>query len=229
MSLLVFLYFWDVIWKLIQFEWKNDVRNSSSIVGIILYIFTVLFFCLQSFKKTPDAMVWNNLLWVVLIFSAINSTSKNFSQYNRGRFIYLYSVTKPEYFILAKIIYTTLFMLGLTAITVLVYGLFLGFEPLQKANLNLFLLTLLLGTIGFASILAFMSILAVKANASNAVTAILSIPLLIPLIISINELCALAINDLPWKFAYNSLMVASACDLLVIAMAYLLFPYLWRE
>jgi heme exporter protein B len=224
-----------MVWKLIQFEWKNDVRNSSSIVGIILYIFTVLFFCLQSFKKTPDAMVWNNLLWVVLIFSAINSTSKNFSQYNRGRFIYLYSVTKPEHFILAKIIYTILFMLALTAITVLVYGLFLGFTPLKTANVNLYILTLLIGTIGFASILAFMSVLSVKANASNAVTAILSIPLLIPLVIAINELCALAINKdlaingLSWDLAQSSLMVAGSVDLLVIAMAYVLFPYLWRE
>ena len=120
-------------------------------------------------------------------------------------------------------------MLALTTITVLVYGLFLGFGPLQNANVKLYITTLILGTIGFAAILSFMSILAVKANASNAVTAILSIPLLVPLIISINELCALAINNLPSSLANSSLMVAGACDVLVIAMAYVLFPYLWRE
>ncbi len=180
-------------------------------------------------------MVWNNLLWVVLIFSAINASSKNFSQYNRGRFIYLYTVTKPEHFILAKIIYTVLFMLFLTAITVIVYGVFLGFSPLQNGNISLYITTLTLGSIGFATILSFMSILAVKANASNAVTAILSIPLLIPLVIAINEMCAVALNtelaikNLSWDFAYNSLVVTCSVDALVIAIAYLLFPYLWRE
>lgn len=218
-----------MIWKLIQFEWKTDTRNSTSLVGIVLYVFTILFFCLQSFKKTPDALVWNNLFWVVLIFSAINSTSKNFSQYNRGRFIYLYNVCKPEHFILAKIIYSSVFMLVLSIITVFVYGLFLGFDPLLNANLKLYSLTLFIGIIGFASILAFMSVLAVKANASGAITALLSVPLLIPLILSINELSVLAINNLPQELASTSLTVAIACDVLVIALAYVLFPYLWRE
>lgn len=126
-------------------------------------------------------------------------------------------------------------MLVLTIITVLVYGLFLGFAPMNNANVSLYITTLILGTVGFAAILSFMSILTVKANASNAVTSILSIPLLIPLIISINELSALAMNselaikNLSWDLAYSSLLVAGACDVLVIAMAYLLFPYLWRE
>ncbi|HYG49963.1 MAG TPA: heme exporter protein CcmB [Flavobacteriales bacterium] len=218
-----------MIWRLIKFEWKNDIRNTSSIIGILLYIFTVLFFCLQSFIKTPDAMVWNNLFWVVLIFSAINATSKNFSQYNRGRFIYLYTTVKPEHFIVAKILYTILFMLVITVITVFVYAGFFGFGPLYKSNLHLYILTLLLGTVGFAAILAFMSVLAVRANAGNALTAILSIPLLIPLVLSVTELSRLAINNLPWDLAQSSLTVASCVDALVIALAYVLFPYLWRE
>lgn len=224
-------------------------------MGIFLYVFTVLFFCLQSFKKAPDPHVWNNLFWVVLIFSAINSTSKNFVQYNRGRFIYLYTVCKPEHFIIAKMLYTILFMLFLTTLTLMVYGLFLGFEPLTGhpatgetdpvtglpnlgspgANKGLFILTLFLGTVGFAAILSFMSVLTVRANASMAITAILSIPLLIPLIISINELCALSLNQeltlkgLSWELARPSLLIAAACDLLVLALGYVLFPYLWRE
>lgn len=180
-------------------------------------------------------MVWNNLLWVVLIFSAINSTSKNFSQYNRGRFMYLYLVCKAEDFIVAKMIYTILFMVFLTAVTTLVYGVFLGFEPLLHGNLGLYILTLLMGTVGFAAILSFMSVLAVRANAGSALTAILSIPLLVPLIISINELCALALNSelaakgLSWDLASQSLLIAGTCDLLVLALGYVLFPYLWRE
>jgi len=174
-------------------------------------------------------MVWNNLFWVVLIFSAINATSKNFSQYNRGRFLYLYSVTKPEHFVLAKIIYTILFMMVLTAITVFVYGGFLGFEPIRKSNISLYLSTIAIGTVGFSAILSFMSVLAVKANAGQAITAILAIPLLIPLIMSVNELCAMAINNLPWSMATRYLTIAGAVDVLVIALAYVLFPYLWRE
>src|SRR5688572_33173894 len=102
-------------------------------------------------------------------------------------------------------VYTILFMLFLSAVTLLVYGLFLGFEPLVgkpiqmdpftllpiegggQANIGLYLTTLVLGTVGFAAILSFMSVLTVRANASTAITAVLSIPLLIPLIISINE------------------------------------------
>lgn len=218
-----------MIWKLVQFEWQIDRRNSSSIVGIVLYIFTVLFFCLQAFKKTPDPMVWNNLFWILLIFSAINSSSKNFSQYDRGRFIYLYTICRPQHFILAKIIYSIIFTLAITIITLLVYGLFLGFQPLESANIQLYVFTLIIGSSGFAAILTFMSILGVRANTGNSLTAILSIPLLIPLIISINELCALAINGLPIDMASTSLIVAGSCDILVIALAFILFPYLWRE
>lgn len=174
-------------------------------------------------------MVWNNLLWVVLIFSAINSTSKNFGQYNRGRFIYLYTVCKPEHFIVAKMLYTILFMVFLTAVTTLFYGVFLGFEPLLHANLKMYITTLLLGTVGFAGILSFMSVLAVRANAGTAMTALLSIPLLVPLILAVNELCALSMNNLPWNLASSYVWVAASCDILVIALGYVLFPYLWRE
>ena len=92
-----------------------------------------------------------------------------------------------------------------------------------------------MGTVGFAAILSFMSVLTVRANASTAITAVLSIPLLIPLIISINELCALALNTelaakgLSWSLAQQSLLIAGTCDLLVLALGYALFPYLWRE
>jgi heme exporter protein B len=225
----------SMIWRLIQFEWKNDIRNASSVIGILLYIFTVLFFCLQSFLKTPDKMVWNNLFWVVLIFSAINATSKNFSMYNRGRFIYLYTTVKAHHFIVAKILYTILFMLAITAVTVFVYGGFFGFTPILKGDQSLYILTLFLGAVGFAAILAFMSVLAVRANAGFAITAILSIPLLIPLVMSITELSRLAINSelaakgLAWDLAQSSITVAACVDALVIALAYVLFPYLWRE
>lgn len=218
-----------MIWKLIKFEWQNDIRHKASIVGIVLYIFTILFFCLQSFKKIPEPLVWNNLFWVVLIFSAINSTSKNFNHYNRGRFIYLYSVVKAEHFILAKISYQILFTIVLTAITLFIYGLFLGFKPLINANIELYVYTLLLGTIGFSAILTLVSLMTVKANASQALTAVLAIPLIIPLIIAITELSTLAINNLPINLASSSIWIVTGCDLFVLALAFLLFPYLWRE
>jgi heme exporter protein B len=69
----------------------------------------------------------------------------------------------------------------------------------------------------------------VKANASQALTAVLAIPLIIPLIIAITELSTLAINNLPINLASSSLWIVTGCDLFVLALAFLLFPYLWRE
>ncbi len=218
-----------MILKLIVFEWKCDMRNRNSILGIFLYVFTILFFCLQSFKKINDPMVWNNLYWVVLIFSALNSTSKNFSAYSRGRFLYLYSITTPENFIFAKLIYNTVFMLTIAIITLFIYGVFMGFDPFINSNKGLYCYSILTGTIGFATVLTFISIIAVKANSGTALTAILALPLLIPLVLSITELLALAINNLPVNLSGSSFWIPPLCDAFVLGLAFLLFPYLWRE
>jgi heme exporter protein B len=73
------------------------------------------------------------------------------------------------------------------------------------------------------------SAIAVKTNNNATLMSILSIPLLLPAVIIIVKASQLSLMGM--SMAQNGAYLAGllVLNLLVTAMGYLLFPYLWRE
>ncbi|MFN3343066.1 MAG: heme exporter protein CcmB [Flavobacteriales bacterium] len=214
---------------LIRKEFDLEIRNKVAIGGILLYVVTTVFLCYLSFRELQDTTVWNTLFWVILLFSALNTISKSFQTESRNRLLYLYTLVSPAAVILSKMIYNILLM-GITAlVTLLFYSLFLGTRPLEGANAGMYLVALLLGCAGFAGIFTMIAAIAAKTGNQLGIMAILGFPLILPLLLTLIGLSGIALRGLPWEYGTTELLILTGLNILIAALSYILFPYLWRE
>lgn len=201
------------------------MRNKYSLGGILLYVVSTVFVSYLSFKKIVTPSTWNALFWIILLFASINAIAKSFISETRGKLLYLYTLVSPQAVILSKIIYNSLLLTVLSALCLLVYSLFVG-NLIQ--DYPLFLLTLLLGSFGFSSLLTMVSAIASKTSNNFTLMAILSFPIMIPLLMVLIKLSKNAIDGLE-RWDVNYLLVLVFINTIIIALSYLLFRYLWRD
>ncbi|MCX6292035.1 MAG: heme exporter protein CcmB [Bacteroidetes bacterium] len=212
----------SLIVKEIMLEWKQKYAFN----GLLLYVASTVFICYLSFKQIIDPPVWNALFWIILLFAAVNAVAKSFMQETRGRQLYMYTIASAQSVILSKIIYNLLLMLLISLINLLFYSLFIG-NIVQ--DMPMFMLGLLLGSAGFASVLTMISAIASRAGNNTTLMAILSFPILIPMLITIIRFSKNAIDGLAATVNYQFMVMLLGLNVLVVALSFLLFPYLWRE
>jgi len=73
------------------------------------------------------------------------------------------------------------------------------------------------------------SAIASKAGNNGTLMAILSFPVIIPVILLLIRLSKSAMDGIERSFSYNNMGVLLAINVIVIATALLLFPFLWRD
>jgi heme exporter protein B len=206
-------------------EFKLELRNKYALGGILLYVVSTVFVSYLSFKQIINAPTWNALFWIILLFASINGVAKSFISESRGRLLYMYTLVSPQAVILSKIIYNSVLLLLISGLCLLIYSLFVG-NLVQ--DMPLFLLTLLLGSFGFSSLLTMVSAIASKTSNNFTLMAILSFPIMMPLLIVLLKLSKNAIDGLEhWDLNY--LLVLMFINVIIIALSYLLFRYLWRD
>jgi len=202
-----------------------EFRQKSTLAGIAVYIIATVFISALSFKKIIHPNVWNALFWVIFMFITINVSGKSFLQETKGKSLFNYMYYNPRQFIISKIVYNMLLMMALSMVTFFFYAWFVG-NMVQ--DMPMFLITLLFSSSAFSGILSLMSAIASKAN-NISLMAILSFPVIMPLLIVSIKLSKHAIDGLAWSVSYNYLLILIMLNFIVIALSTLLFAYLWRD
>ena len=210
---------------LVAKELKLEMRNKYALGGVLLYVVSTVFVSYLSFKRIIDPATWNALFWIILLFASINAIAKSFINETRGRLLYLYTLASPQAVILSKIIYNSVLLIVLSGLCLFVYTLFVG-NIIQDTAL--FLLTLLLGSCGFSSLLTMVSAIASKTNNNFTLMAILSFPIMMPLLMVLIKLSKNAIDGLE-RWDWNSILVLMFLNVIIITLSYILFRYLWRD
>jgi ABC-type transport system involved in cytochrome c biogenesis permease component len=109
----------------------------------------------------------------------------------------------------------------------------LGLNPFSSALFvfckGLFIVNIMLGSIGMATTLSLVSSIAARAQNNQTLVAILGLPLLIPVLLMSIKISKNALDGLPWSSSYNELAVIGSIDAIVCSLAIILFPYIWRS
>ncbi len=210
-----------LIRKEILLEW----RFKYAINGILLYVVSTVFVCYQAFKSV-DPTTWNALFWIILLFASVNAINKSFVQESPSRQLYYYTVASAKAVILSKIIYNMMIMLLLSAIAYLVYSIIFQ-NPLGDPAL--YFLVVVLGSIGFAAVFTMVSGISAKAGNNSTLMAILSFPIVIPLLLVLIKVSKNAMDGLDRSVSADELIVLAAINIITVAISLLLFPYLWRD
>jgi heme exporter protein B len=201
-----------------------EVRQQYSFYGILLYIGATIFVLFLA-VEAPEPKVWNGLFWVIQLFICINAVAKSFLQENKNRMYYFYSIASPSDFVLAKLLFNSLLMLLMSLLSLLLFTLFLG-NPIQKAGP--FIGLVLLGGWSLSLVFTFLAAIAAKAQQNAAIMAVLGFPLIIPQLLLLMRLSNISFAPL-LTIPLNTVLLLVALDIMVVLLAIILFPFLWKD
>jgi heme exporter protein B len=211
---------------LILKDFKLEIRNLYSLNSILLYVFSSVFVSYLAFEKIIQPQTWNALFWIILLFAAVNAISTSFTSEGSKKFYYYYYVLSPRSIILSKLMYNSIMLLVVAVLTFVLYSMVFGSII---NNLPLFLLILLFGSFGLSGILTMVSAIASRAGNNFALMSILSFPVILPMLIVLIRLSSMTIGIIDLNDFVKMMIALVVLDFIVVAMAVVLFPFLWKE
>lgn len=214
------------VYALLRKDVLLEFRQKHTFYGVLLYIASTIFVLYLSIEN-PEANAWNGLFWTIQLFICVNAVAKSFLQESRGRMLYFYSVASPVEFIIAKMIYNLLLMVVMSLLSLVLFSIFLG-NLVQ--NSVWFAGIVILGGGSISIVFTLMSAIAAKAQQNAALIAILGFPVILPQLLLLMRLSKAAFAEVFREGAVLQLAaLIGGLDILVIAMAVILFPYLWKD
>lgn len=212
------------IWALLQLEFRMELRRKYALGGALLYVLSTVFIIYTSLQNTKD-LPWNAIFWIVALFIGVNAIAKSFALAQEGTTLYYYQLASGIDIILAKMLYNCILVFVLLSLAV---GAFLLFLNIPIQHMALFFATVALGSLGMGIVLTFISLLANKTDNSAVFSAILSFPVLLPILLSLIKLteASFAIENQP---IWNDIVILLAIDSVMIGLILILFPIVWKD
>lgn len=202
-------------------EW----RQKASLASMLIYVVSTVFVVYFSFSGDMPGRVWVGIYWIILLFAVVNLTLNTFSGESGPQFYYVRSLVRPADLIFAKLIYNALYFAGLSLVTLAALRIFLGLELAQTGR---FLVVVALGSAGLAGMFTLLS--AITARLGNvALIAILGFPIVIPVLLLSIKMSFTSLDPLLSEGFYGDLGILALLNLLIAALAVVLFTYLWRD
>jgi len=202
-----------------------EIRQQYTFYGILLYVASTIFVIYLSMGQ-PEEQVWNGLFWVVQLFVCVNAVAKSFLAESRGRMLYFYSIAGARDFIISKLLFNLLLMLVMSIVSLLLFLLLLN-NPLNNALL--FIGVTCLGGISISLVFTFLAAIAAKAQQQAALMAIMGFPIIIPQLLLLMKISKPAFATVVQSGWWQMAGLLVTLDAMVIMLAVILFPFLWKD
>ena len=202
-----------------------ESRQQYTLYGILLYVASTIFVLYLSMGE-PEENSWNGLFWIVLLFVCVNAVAKSFLQESRGRMLYFYSIAGARDFVLSKLLFNLFLMVCMSLLSLLLFTLLLG-NPLE--HLGLFMLITCLGGGSISLVFTFLAAIAARAQQSTALMAVMGFPIIIPQILLLMKISAVAFSSVVQAGLWQMIALLIGLDIMVVVLAVILFPFLWKD
>jgi heme exporter protein B len=213
------------ILTLIRKDILLETRQQYTLYGIFLYVASTIFVVYLSMGQ-PEDRVWNGLFWVIQLFVCVNAVAKSFLAESRGKMLYFYSIAGARDFVLSKLIFNALLMLLMSSLSLAIFTVLLG-NPIEYGWQ--FLGIACLGGISLSLVFTFLAAIAAKAQQQAALMAIMGFPIIIPQLLILMKISTSAFSAVIQAGLWQLVLMLVGLDILVIALAIILFPFLWKD
>ncbi|MGB2867666.1 MAG: heme exporter protein CcmB [Bacteroidota bacterium] len=210
-------------------DFRSELRTRYAVNALLMFVVTsvsTILFALQSGQPSIETL--SGMFWVVIFFTAMSGLSRIFvSEEERGTAMTLQLIATPSVVYVGKL----LFNCGLTlllgaAVSILYLLVFPGFVIL---SLDVFILTIILGSLGFASAATILAAIIAKANTRGTLYPVLSFPILIPLLLTVMNATSRALAGGALQEAVGDFQVLAGYFMVMTAGSFLLFEYVWKD
>ena len=212
----------ELVLKDVRLNW----RERYAIFSLLLYVLCTSYVAYLSFEGIINERSWIALFWIIVLFAAMNASLQSFKRELNYQALFFYTIARPRAIIMAKIIYNSGLLIFLNLVSYFIYSTFLGNPILDRIS---FVLCILLGSSALASLLTLIAAIASKTNNNGGIMAVLSMPLLFPLLINLIKTSEICIIENEFYLVDNQILFLFLLNIATVLLSYLLFPYLWRD
>jgi heme exporter protein B len=202
-----------------------EVRQQYTFYGVLLYVASTIFVLYLAMAE-PETAVWNGLFWMIQLFVCVNAVAKSFLAESKGRMLYFYSIAGARDFILAKLLFNAGLMIVMSLANWLLFSVLLG-NPV--INVWSFLGINLLGGVSLSLVFTVLSAIAARAQQNAALMAIMGFPIIIPQLMLLIRISNFVFATVLQGGLLSVVLLLVGMDVLVVALAVILFPFLWKD
>jgi len=209
-------------------EIKTELRTRYALNSLLM--FSVVTLTAVSFSVGQFALsvqVKAALYWLILFFASMAGLAQVFIKEEEAKTSYLLKLAGPASIIyLGKFLYNWVLLLVLQ---VIIIPLFVIFLDLELSNLALFLTVSVLGSLALSAATTIIGAIVSKANVKGALFAVLSFPLLIPVLVAGIEGTQLATGGARFSEGWGQLRLLVSFSVVMLTVSLILFEFVWSE
>ena len=134
-----------------QKELRSEIRTRYALNALLMFVVTtisIVLFSLGNENVPPEIL--SGVLWIIIFFSSMSGLSRTFvSEEERGTTLTLHLLATPLAVFFGKLLFNFVLLCLLNAVAVCLYWLLISGFLIK--SLDIFLLTIFLGTLGLAT------------------------------------------------------------------------------
>ncbi|HEX9660352.1 MAG TPA: heme exporter protein CcmB [Rhodothermales bacterium] len=207
---------------------RLELRTRYAINTLLLFVISALLVVAIAVKNEPlSPSLRSVLLWVVILFSAIAGLSHAFvSEEERGTVLLLQLNAKPSSVLAGKLLFNLMLTFALNTVAALAFWVVIGFQEVDSATL---IVILALGALGLSGATTLLSAIIAKAVNRGPLFAVLSFPILVPLLLSVVNGTRSAIEGAGLDTVTSEVFTLIGYAGVLITASTLLFDYIWKD
>lgn len=140
--------------------------------------------------------------------------------------LYFYTIAGARDFILSKLFFNGALMIVMSIISLVLFQILLGNPVLNRLK---FIGIVCLGGFSFSLVFTFLAAIAARAQQNAALMAILGFPLIIPQILLLMKISNTAFADIIQGDFSKILLLLCGLDVMIVMLAVILFPFIWKD
>jgi len=211
---------------ILQKDLHQEFRTRYAINAILLFAVTTLVvvsFSIGAAELSKNTL--SSLLWIIIFFSAMTGLSHVFVREEEQQTAdTLRLVASPSAIFVGKWLFNILLLLGLELILIPLYMVFMD---MTVGNLSAFTLMIVLGSMGVSSVATIMAAIISRTSAKGALFAVLSFPVMLPVLILSIQGTALAIQGNSISAGMDEIQMLLLFIIVIVTASILLFEFVW--
>lgn len=210
-------------------DWHSELRTRYAISALVMFVITtisIIAFALGGESAPVDIL--SGMLWVVIFFAAMSGMARTFvTEEERGTAMTLQLLAQPSAVLFGKLLFNLVLIVGVNALTVALYTLFL--DGFVVRSYDIFGVTILLGSFGLAAAATIIAAIIAKANTKGTLYPVLSFPILLPLLLTCINATRLATEGAFFAEALGEFQFLVSYIVVVVTASWLFFEFIWKE
>ena len=219
-------------WAVFRKDLRAELRTRYALNAVALFaVSTVVALSLgvgflTEGRNADLPLIHAALLWVAVLFAAFTGLARAFVQEEEARTAAALRLAAPPLAVyLGKLLFNLALLLLLTTLVALLFAVLLH---MRVGNLGLFAALLGAGSLGLVAATTLIAAIIARASVKGALFAVLSFPLLVPLLVVAIQGTALALEGARWERGGAPLQTLIAYTIALFVTSLFLFGSVWE-